>query len=141
MITCLKVIQSKKILISIDILLLIVIQKDSCVSEGNQVVVLNRSSHHLSLKWAHNASNPADKIRKQQTHKKVWNHIKPLCSYSGDTGDPNKPDEEWGEGTKRNSLLGVTFNNHSSVSNHHIGVRTIYSFRCDTFLRYHSCLL
>jgi hypothetical protein len=28
------------------------------------------------------------------------NHIKPLCSYSGDTGDLAKPDKEWGDKAK-----------------------------------------
>jgi hypothetical protein len=44
--------------------------------------------------------NPVDEIRKQWKHWKIWNHLKPLLFYSGNTNDLIKPAEEGGEEAK-----------------------------------------
>jgi hypothetical protein len=36
-------------------------------------------------------------VSQQLTWKIIWNHVKTLLFYSGDTGDHIKPAEEWGE--------------------------------------------
>jgi hypothetical protein len=38
--------------------------------------------------------NPVDGMRKQWKHQMIWNHMKSLLFYSGDTNDQIKPAEE-----------------------------------------------